>query len=160
MLISIITDRIKNNTYRTPTTAEDNSPWDSMVSRLVRPKTDHTRCVDALNKLKNENRVVGFLGHVFSYMGVLHKILSWPKSESPRRTSQYLWCTLMWEVVFSCSRWSLYLMQWKSVASLNSDYSQWQEINFKKKLRLWTCTCWFLRTITYQAVRPSAQKLS
>ena len=54
MLTNIITERIKNITYRTPTTAVDNLSLDSIVSRLVRPNTDHIRCVDALNKLKSE----------------------------------------------------------------------------------------------------------
>ena len=52
MLTNIITERIRNMTYRTPTTAVDTLSRDSIVSRLVRPNTDHIRCLDALNKLK------------------------------------------------------------------------------------------------------------
>lgn len=65
MLISIIIDRIKNNMYRILIMVEDNFLWDFMVLRLVRLKIDYIRCVDVLNKLKNENRVVGFLGYFF-----------------------------------------------------------------------------------------------
>lgn len=65
MLISIIIDRIKNNMYRILIMVEDNFLWDFMVLRLVRLKIGYIRCVDVLNKLKNENRVVVFLGYVF-----------------------------------------------------------------------------------------------
>ena len=84
MFANIITERIKNMTYRTPMTAVDKLSWDSIVSRLVRPNTDHIRWVDALNKLEKITVIVRYF---FNLTEQFSNVESWWYCGS--------WCTSM-----------------------------------------------------------------